>query len=88
MIHTIIIQISICLVFTIFVVKTNSNENEAHSNFFVPPFQLYKGLDRLKSASFSSFNRMSYFIDISYEFNEKLDQYLNQHFLHTSLTIE
>jgi hypothetical protein len=88
MIYTIIIQISIYFVFPIFVVKTHSNENEAQSNFFVPPYQLYKGLDRLKSASFSSFNRMSYFIDISNEFNEKLDQYLNQNFLHTSLTIE
>ena len=54
----------------------------------IPPFQLYKGLSQLKSASFSSFNRMSYFIDISHEFNEKLDEYLNKHLKHTEFTIE
>ena len=54
----------------------------------IPTFQLNKGLDELKSASFSSFNRMSYFIDISHEFNEKIDSYLSKHDKHTLLSEE
>jgi hypothetical protein len=54
----------------------------------IPPFQLNKGLDELKSASFSSFNRMSYFIDISHEFNEKIDSYLSKHDKYTPLSEE
>jgi hypothetical protein len=54
----------------------------------IPTFQLNKGLDELKSASFSSFNRMSYFIDISHEFNEQIDSYLSKHDKHTLLSEE
>jgi hypothetical protein len=54
----------------------------------IPTFQLNKGLDELKSASFSSFNRMSYFINMSHEFNEQIDSYLSKHDKHTLLSEE
>ena len=53
-----------------------------------PFFQLNQGLDNLKSASFSSHNRMNHIIQVSIEYNEKLDKYLKDNFKHTSFTKE
>ncbi len=51
-------------------------------------FKLTKGLLQLKSASFSSFNRMNNIVSISSIFNDHVNKYIKEKFKHNAFSKE